>query len=252
MTIDEREAGATAVERRRSSSGPRLSGWQQALLVLALAVVLAVLLKAFVLQTFSIPSQSMQPGLTEGDRVVVQKMSYWGGEPERGDVVVFEDPGSWLGSDETVERSNPVSKALASIGLLSEGGHLVKRVVGVEGDVIVCCDAKGRISVNGKALEETDYVPDEPGIDCRGPGTGNCVWEAGPVPPGKLFVLGDNRGHSEDSSARLCVEENPKCGSEPWVDVDHVVGKVALRFWPFGRFGGYEGTDAFDDVPEPS
>ena len=125
-------------------------------------MVLAVVIKAFFVQAFYIPSESMEPGLVKNDRILVQKWSYWGGgSPERGDVVVFEDPGGWLGAGDVAGPANPVTKALAKIGLFPSGGHLVKRVIGVEGDTIVCCDDQGRLSVNGTSVDEEGYVPGE-------------------------------------------------------------------------------------------
>nr|WP_207619425.1 signal peptidase I [Nocardioides sp. IC4_145] len=228
--------------------------WQETILLLGIALVLAVVIKALFVQAFYIPSESMEPGLVRDDRILVQKVSYWfGGEPQRGDVVVFEDPGSWLSSAEQGEPSNGLTSLMAKIGLYPTGGHLVKRVVGVAGDTITCCDKKGRISVNGKALNEEAYVKQEKGIDCRGPMTGNCSWSAGPVPEGQLFVMGDNRGHSADSSAHLCLpEQETDCTKNPYVPVDSVVGKVFVLLWPTDRFDWVGRPDAFADVPDPS
>ncbi|WP_435744651.1 signal peptidase I [Nocardioides sp. SYSU DS0663] len=264
MTSEDRDlhpadASAGTSEGSRSSSSPEekkrrhLPVWQETILLLGIALVLAVVIKAFFVQAFYIPSESMEPGLVENDRILVQKMSYWfGGEPERGDVVVFEDPGGWLGPGEQGDPTNAVTSVMAKIGLYPSGGHLVKRVVGVEGDTITCCDDRGRISVNGKPLNEDAYVKSEKGIDCRGPMTGNCSWSAGPVPEGHLFVMGDNRGHSADSSQKLCLPEATDCTENPYVPVDSVVGKVFLLLWPADRFEWVGRPDAFADVPDPS
>jgi signal peptidase I len=225
--------------------------WQETLLLLGVAVVLAVIIKAVLVQAFYIPSESMEPGLVENDRILVQKWSYWSGGPERGDVVVFEDPGGWLGPDESTGPSTGFTKALAKIGLFPAGGHLVKRVVGVEGDTITCCDAKGRISVNGVAVDESGYVKDDAGVDCAGPMTGTCSWTAGPVPEGHVFVMGDNRAHSADSTRHMCTDVETDCvpGRE-FVDNDLVVGKVFVLLWPFDRFGSPDGADVLADVPD--
>src|SRR6187431_1337699 len=183
--------------------------WQETLILLVVAVVLAVVLKAFFVQAFYIPSESMEPGLVKNDRILVQKVSYWGGgEPQRGDVVVFEDPGGWLGAGDVAGPKNPVAKALEKIGLYPSGGHLVKRVIGVAGDTVVCCDDLGRLSVNGTAVDETGYtIPGQiDQHDCFGPMTGNCSWSVGPVPEGTVFVMGDNRAHSADSTVHMCLE----------------------------------------------
>ena len=108
------------------------------------ALGLAILIKAILVQAFYIPSESMEPGLVRNDRILVQKVSYWfGGSPERGDVVVFKDPGGWLSGAESVGPPNAVTKLMAKIGLYPSGGHLVKRVIGVAGDTIKCCDDQG-------------------------------------------------------------------------------------------------------------
>ncbi|MBJ7356719.1 signal peptidase I [Nocardioides sp.] len=225
--------------------------WQETLLLLGVAVVLAVVIKAVLVQAFYIPSESMEPGLVENDRILVQKWSYWSGSPERGDVVVFEDPGGWLGADESTGPSNGFTKALAKLGLFPSGGHLVKRVIGVEGDTITCCDAEGRISVNGVALDESDYVKDDTKAACAGPMTGNCSWTSGPVPPGHVFVMGDNRSQSADSTVHMCTEGETDCvrGRE-FVDNDLVVGKVFVLLWPFDRFGTPDDAGVLDDVPD--
>jgi signal peptidase I len=240
--------------RRRLPRIPTLPLWQEAVLVLVGAVVLAVVLKTLVLQAFYIPSESMQPGLEKDDRILVQKVSYWfGGSPDRGDVVVFEDPGGWLGAGADTGLGG-VQSVLATIGLYPEGGHLVKRVIGVPGDVIVCCDRQGRIEVNGKALDEDDYlaeVTEDTQSPCDGPARGNCRWRAGPVPDGTVFVMGDNRQQSSDSSAYVCVAGETECTSNPFVDDDLIVGKVFAVVWPADRFGGVGTPDSFDDVQEP-
>ena len=220
------------------------------MLLLAVAVVLAVVIKALFVQAFYIPSESMEPGLVENDRILVQKVSYWfGGTPERGDVVVFEDPDHWLAGEES-GPTNPVTKVMAKIGLYPEGGHLVKRVIGTGGDVISCCDRKGRILVNGEPLDEP-YLADEEGLACNGPMVGNCKWTAGPVPEGHIFVMGDNRGRSADSTVHLCLKNEVDCTKNPYVDVDLVVGKVFVLVWPASRFDWVGRPDSFADVPDP-
>ena len=117
--------------------------------------MLAIVIKAFFVQAFYIPSESMEPGLVKNDRILVEKSPTGSAaRPQRGDVVVFKDPGGWLSADEDAGPPNPVAKLMAKIGLYPSGGHLVKRVIGVAGDTIKCCDNQGRIMVNGQPLDE--------------------------------------------------------------------------------------------------
>jgi signal peptidase I len=227
--------------------------WQETILLLGIALVLAIVIKALFVQAFYIPSASMEPGLVKNDRILVQKVSYWfGGGPERGDVVVFEDPGGWLSPTESVGPTGGVAKLLSKVGLYPSGGHLVKRVIGVEGDTIVCCDKQGRIEVNGVPLNEEDYArPDPKGCYGPMPEGGKCDWTAGPVPDGHVFVMGDNRNNSADSSMHMCEGET-ECNDSPYVDVDGVVGKVFVLLWPSDRFEFLHRPDTFADVPDAS
>jgi signal peptidase I len=225
--------------------------WQETLILLGIAVVLAIVIKALFVQAFYIPSESMEPGLVKNDRILVQKWSYWfGGEPQRGDVVVFDDPGGWL-VDDDAGPGNALTKTLAAIGLYPSGGHLVKRVIGVEGDVITCCDSEGRISVNGKPLDEEDYVLVGNKACGNGPMTGNCSWTAGPVPPGHMFVMGDHRDASADSTVHMCLDETDCVPGREFVDEDLVVGKVFFLAWPLSHARWVGDPGSFDDVPEP-
>ena len=198
--------------------------------------MLALIVKTFLFQAFYIPSASMVPTMRENDKLMVQKVSYWfGGSPERGDIVVFHDPNNWLGGAGDPPL-NPVQRSLELIGLYPSGGHLIKRVVGVGGDNVRCCDSKGRTVVNGKSLDES-YLQDK---NVNADQTYDVT-----VPKGYLWVLGDNRGNSADSRAHL---GEPGGG---FVAVDEVVGKSWLRWKPLDRFGFIKDTDVFDDVPKP-
>ncbi len=253
MTTEDRETPADDVgpgdSRSSSSRRRRLRWWQELLVVAVVALVAAVLVKTFLIQPFYIPSESMEPGLVEDDRILVEKSSYWFGSPQRGDVVVFADPGGWL--EDTGGDGGALSSALIRIGLQPAGGHLVKRVIGTAGDTIVCCDDEGHLEVNGEIVIEPYARPATDG--CFGPmvsGSG-CAWTAGPVPAGQLFVMGDNRAESADSSFRLCPPDAVGCESDPYVDVDLVVGKLAAVVWPLDRFDLGGGTDVFLEVPAP-
>jgi len=209
--------------------------WQESILLVVTALAMAVVVKGLLLQAFYIPSQSMEPGLLVNDKILVQKVSYWFGEPHRGDVVVFDDPGGWLGPGETYVARNPIQKGLELIGLFPTGGHLIKRVIGVGGDRVVCCDKQGRLTVNGTTLAEP-YLQGDPGV------TGDQQFDV-VVPADHLWVMGDNRGNSADSRVHL---GDPGGG---FVADDEVVGKAWLRVWPLNRLGIIRDTDAFESVP---
>lgn len=230
-------------------SGPRtrrkLPVWAESILLLVLAVVLALVVKTFFVQAFYIPSGSMEPGLVKNDRILVQKVSYWGsGSPQRGDIVVFDDPGGWLPLEEEAAPTNAVTSLLSRIGLYPTGGHLVKRVIGIAGDTIHCCDTQGRVEVDGVPLDSSAFIKDAGA--CQAPMIG-CDWTAGPVPKGYLFVLGDHRDDSADSSFHLC--RGAKTGCDPmdaYVPVGLVTGKVFARVWPASRFGLLHRPAVFD------
>ena len=226
--------------------------WLETIILLVIAIALALVIKTFFVQAFYIPSSSMEPGLVINDRILVQKPSYWFGEPQRGDVVVFEDPGGWLPGPEP-GPTNPVTRAMAAIGLYPTGGHLVKRVIGVAGDTIVCCDDDGRLEINGQTIDEDEFLA--PKRKCDGPMPSDCreEWSAGPIPDGDVFVMGDNRAHSADSSQKLCGESERNCDpNDAFVSVDRIVGKVFALVWPIDNFDWVGRPDTFDDVPDPS
>ena len=219
-------SGAAAEPRKRRS----VPVWAETVLLLVLALAVSAVVKTFFVQMFFVPSGSMRPLLQEDDRILVEKASYWSGHVERGDVVVFADPGGqWLGP--LVEQPTQVQTVLGFLGLYPTGGHLVKRVIGVGGDHGVCCDRKGRIRVNDVPLEETVYIaegaaPSERKFDVE-------------VPEGRLWVMGDNRGDSEDSRFH---QDLPGGGSVP---ESLVVGKVWAVVWPFDRFNRLDTPSTF-------
>jgi signal peptidase I len=195
--------------------------WLETVLLLVIALVVSAIVKTFFVQMFFVPSGSMRPLFVDNDRILVEKVSYWTGDVQRGDVVVFDDPGGrWLGA-EGQQHLTPLQKVLSEVGLYPTGGHLVKRVIGVGGDQVACCDAQGRVTVNGVPLNEQSYLmtgakPSERRFDVT-------------VPPGRIWVMGDNRSNSEDSRFH---RDLPGGGTVPAKDV---VGKVWAIVWPLDR-----------------
>ncbi|WP_410540242.1 signal peptidase I [Streptomyces sp. KL2] len=203
-------------------------------ILIGIALLLALGIKTFLLQAFSIPSDSMQNTLQRGDRVLVDKLTPWfGAEPERGEVVVFHDPGGWL--DESVRQDTNVFQDFMSfIGLMpsAEEQDLIKRVIAVGGDT-VACEKNGPVTVNGKALEEGSYIY---------PGDSPCGSEGfGPVkvPEDRIWVMGDHRSNSLDSRFH---QQLPGQGTVP---VDDVVGRAVVKAWPIDRWGTLPVPDTF-------
>ncbi|HEX3196758.1 MAG TPA: signal peptidase I [Propionibacteriaceae bacterium] len=208
------------------------------------AVIVASLLRGFVGQMFLIPSISMENTLQVDDRVVVEKLS----SVKRGEVVVFSDPGGWLTGTTTRERGS-IGKAFQFVGVLPDTSteHLIKRVIGLPGDHVVCCDAAGRLTVNGQALDEVSYL-----------GTGSDGVQAQPsaikfdvvVPPGHFFVMGDNRDHSRDSRCHLNdIQGEATKGQNAFVSQDLVIGRAVAVVWPFDRRHRLPIPDTFETVP---
>ena len=210
----------------------QLPVWQESILLVLTAMVMAVVVKTFFLQAFYIPSESMEPTMLVDDKILVQKVSYWGGDVKRGDVVVFDDPGGWLGGEDSRHASNFLQSGLEKVGLFPTGGHLIKRVIGVGGDTIQCCK-DGKLVVNGVPLDEP-YVLDE-AI------TADQKFEI-KVRKGYLWVMGDNRGNSADSRAH---QGDPGGGQ---VSEKSVVGKAWFRVWPLGRAGFIHKPASFEAV----
>ncbi|WP_437047867.1 signal peptidase I [Streptomyces sp. enrichment culture] len=214
------------------------SFWKELPILIGVALVLALLIKTFLVQAFSIPSDSMQNTLQQGDRVLVDKLTPWfGSEPERGEVVVFHDPDDWLAGEPTADP-NPLQSFLSWIGLMPsvEEKDLIKRVIGVGGDTVECKGA-GPVRVNGKALDDQDFVY---------PGNTSCsVDDNGgqfkvEVPKGYIWVMGDHRQNSRDSRYNRSDRHNGM------VPVDEVVGRAIVIAWPVNRWSTLPVPDTFD------
>ena len=200
-------------------------------MLIVTALVMAVIVKTFLVQAFYIPSGSMEPTMLVNDRILVQKVSYWNSDVKRGDIVVFDDPSNWLDAEESRQPHNIVQRTLETFGLFPTGGHLIKRVIGVGGDHVKCCDSTGHLEVNGVSLEEP-YVLDQSLTRER---TFDVV-----VPKNHLWVMGDNRGNSADSRAHM-----GEAGGG-FVPEANVVGKAWVRVWPWNRAGFIKYPDTFD------
>ncbi|TAK68097.1 MAG: signal peptidase I, partial [Actinomycetota bacterium] len=203
--------------------------------VVAGAMVVSVLVRALLVQAFYVPSPSMEDTLLPSDRILASKLSTRLGGVNRGDIVVFSDPGGWL--PPSTASPGVAASVLSWLGLAASPSDqdLVKRVIGVAGDRVACCDADGRILLNGKALDES-YLP--PGTT-----TDQVLFDV-TVPAGTVFVMGDNRGDSRDS--RYHLREN-----NGGVPLDDVVGQVVAVIWPADRWAAVDVPPTFDDIPSP-
>jgi signal peptidase I len=231
-------AGGGVHERRRR--GGVLGAVREGVIVIGTALVLSLLIKTFLAQAFYIPSESMEGTLVRDDRVLVSLLEPGPLDLERGDVVVFRDPGGWLDPSVVPQRSGLSQAAvdvLTFVGVLPQdaGEHLIKRVIGMPGDQVVCCDTEGRLTVNDEPLEET-YLPE-------GTEPSTLQFDV-TVPEGRIWVMGDNRGFSQDSRYH---QDLPGEGT---VSTDLVVGRAVLLFWPLDRFGTLSNhSEVFGDVP---
>jgi signal peptidase I len=210
------------------------SFWRELPILLGVAILVAVLVRAFVLQTFYIPSPSMQHTLELWDRVLVNKLVYDFREPRRGEIVVFKAPEAWQSGN--------------------EGEDFIKRVIGQPGDNVVCCDKERRLMINGKSL-------DEPYVYVESDGTRDQVASQDfniTVPAGRLWVMGDHRQASGDSLQHYSEETGPDGTAtdeaskinRATVPIDSVVGRAFTIFWPVNRATWLSVPDEFDSIPD--
>lgn len=238
--------------RQRNRQRKQRPFWQELPILIVIAAVIAALVVNFVGRPYVIPSQSMEPTLhgcpgCTGDRIYVEKLSYDFGQPKPGDVVVFVGPSESWNKTYTSHRSSNVAirgvqNFLSFFGLVPpDENDLVKRVIAVGGQTVQCCDAQGRVMVDGKALDEPYAVykaPYQPGVQflARGPGGSRLNplgREFGPVavPEGNVWVMGDNRNDSLDSRGHV---DDQFSGTVPVKDIR---GKAIVKIWPPGRIG---------------
>ncbi|WP_239152014.1 signal peptidase I [Virgisporangium aurantiacum] len=229
--------------RRRGRRRRAMPLWQELPLLLVVAFCLAVLIRTFLLQAFYIPSSSMETTLLVGDRVLVNKIVYDMRDPTRGEVIVFRGTDRWAAE----ERQPTATGFLAKVGRtagdlvgLSQPGEkdFIKRVIGLPGDTVECCDEDGRVRVNDEPLDESAYLPEDMNSPIDAPPTpGACgprIFEPVTVPAGQLFVMGDYRGVSQDS----------RCQGP--VPIENVIGRAFAVAWPSSRWHGLPALTTFE------
>ncbi|MBN1170740.1 MAG: signal peptidase I [Micromonosporaceae bacterium] len=199
--------------------------WREFPVLLAVAIVVAVVVRAFVMQTFFIPSESMQHTLNINDRVLVNKLVYDFRSPKRGEIIVFKAPTMW--------SVDPGEK------------DFIKRVIGVGGDHVVCCDAQQRIMVNGHALDEPYLFRGDDGVaDLASEDPFDVT-----VPAGRLWVMGDHRSQSGDSRQQYLRTREV---IDSTISENAVIGRAFVVFWPVGRAKWLDVPETFSQVPSPA
>lgn len=204
--------------------------------LIVVALVVSLFIKTFLVQFFFIPSGSMENTLQIDDRVAVNRLPFISNNIKRGDVVVFRDPDNWLPAADVETAPFVIAKAkaaLVAVGILPNPAkqYLVKRVVGVAGDHVICCTTTGKITVNGKEMNEpyifAGNVPSDMNFDVT-------------VPKGKLWVMGDHRGASADS--RFHQDDINK----GFVPLNRVTGRVLAVIWPLKNVSLVPNVDALN------
>jgi signal peptidase I len=232
--------------RRRAAQARRnMPLWQELPLLLVVAFCLAVLIRTFLLQAFYIPSSSMEQTLLVRDRVLVNKIVYDVRQPERGEVIVFAGTADWAPENPPEAGGGVMARIGRTLGDLvgvSRPGEkdFIKRVIGVPGDRVSCCDSAGRVYVNGRGLDEP-YVLNNSPLDVPPDAQvcGSRRFAEVLVPPGQLFVMGDHRIVSQDSRCQ---------GTVP---IENVIGRAFVIVWPSGRWDTLSVPTNFKNVPVP-
>jgi signal peptidase I len=220
--------------------------WQELPLLLLVAFGLAVLIRTFLLQAFFIPSGSMENTLMIGDRVLVNKVVYDIRQPERGEIIVFRGTDKWApempAATTNVGLATKVGRSVGNLVGMGQPGEkdFIKRIIGLPGDVVRCCDAQGRVTVNGEPLDEP-YVTENSPLD-EDPAVNRCgPRRFGPitVAPGNMWVMGDHRLVSQDS----------RCQGQ--VPLKNIIGKAFVIVWPRSHWSTLGVPPTFGQVPRP-
>ena len=205
------------------------------------AIVVSLIVKTFFIHFFFIPSGSMENTLQVGDRIAVNKFANYFSDIKRGEVVVFRDPAQWLGVAPTETGSRAVvfaKEALVAVGILPDPAkqYLIKRVVGVGGDHIICCDTKGHLIVDGKSVNEPYIFAGNAPSDSKFDIT---------VPKGYIWVMGDHRGASADS--RFHTDDIHK----GMVPLSYVTGRAVAVVWPLNHIKFLSSGHDLSQIPTP-
>lgn len=203
---------------------------RDAIIIVVAALVVSFLIKTFLIRSFFIPTDSMDQTLIRDDRIIVSQLHGGPLDLRRGDVIVFVDPGGWLSIQPGVSEDDPLTRLLDGVSLFlglsspDDNEHLVKRLVGLPGDLVVCCDELGAMSINGVPLAES-YVSLPEGVTKVSSNDFEVI-----VPEGALWVMGDNRYNSADSRRNM---DKPGGG---FVPLENVVGRAIVISWPQERW----------------
>ena len=228
---------------KRSGTRPRtgkraLFFVRDVIIIIVIAALVSWAVKTYLVRSFFIPSASMENTLQVDDRILVDELSANESALRRGDVIVFRDPGGWLRENTT--SPTPIDHVLGFIGLAPADGndHLIKRIIGLPGDHVICCDALGQLVINDTPIEEPYLAdPSRPSSALAFDVT---------VPPGSLWVMGHDRNSSADSRAH---QEQPTHG---FVPIANVEGRAFLVTWPLDRIGWIDAhNDQFKQVSDP-
>lgn len=211
-------------------------------IILLLSILLSTLIKAFVVRSFYIPSGSMMNTLQIDDHILVNELKPRFGSIHRGEIIVFKDPDRWLPPNTSTPPKNPIQNFVNMISFWSSSNdqHLVKRVIGIPGDHVVCCSATGKLIINGVEIDEP-YIKD---ADATFSSTTTIPFDI-TVPADSFWVMGDNRNNSADSR----YHQNDK--HKGFIPLDHVLGNAFVLTWPFQNvtfLGSY--PEVFSSIPD--